>query len=755
MLWLGPPWLSLVLRPTLPLTSASTSHPFHARAARVSQICLQASEDDAKAKWLAKQEASVPWSAKGDGGGGGSGSASTRGVANGQSADDGQRASSSSGLQQETISADLGWVHQGSPPPVAPAGAFQSGFGFSTPSRRNDYEAYIATEYGAESPAPGREAEYEAYQKMMSQYPQQATAGGGGGNSRPTIDEERRSRSPGLSNNFYEISTSDFRTPYGMPKGSASPMPELEEPQMPQMEFGAESPAPGREAEFAAYQAQYGGQGAAQGGGGYSPPPPPPIDEERRSRSPGLAKNFYDIPMSDFKTPYGMPAGSGAPAPMEEEPQMPQVEFGAESPAPGREAEYAAWKAQNGGQGAAQGGGGYSPPPPPPIDEERRSRSPGLAKNFYDIPMSDFKTPYGMPAGSGAPAPMEEEPQMPQVEFGAQSAAPGREAEYEAYNRRPNSPPPLGDGSPIAGREQEQASAPMKGGLPYAPPPIDTERRNRSPGLQHNFYDVSTADFKTPYGIPPSTAPPAAPEPPEGEFGAQSPWVPEREKEHAALQSGGERPSKQPRRGGGDSASKSSTGADEDDEDEDEVNEAEAAAAEALAEALRASLLEAEACARSLADLSFDLAEELQDTALACADRPGESVAVLREAAQTLVEMNEALAAAHTSVKEADANVTATLARDKEVQKAVANAKAAAKQREVAKDSVHEATKSVDKIPDLELFPKSARSHMETALKECKEQLVMAEKELAAANDEVEKRDRELRELAERIRAGL
>ena len=665
MLWLGPPWLSLVLRPTLPLTSASTSHPFHARAARVSQICLQASEDDAKAKWLAKQEASVPWSAKGDGGGGGSGSASTRGVANGQSADDGQRASSSSGLQQETISADLGWVHQGSPPPVAPAGAFQSGFGFSTPSRRNDYEAYIATEYGAESPAPGREAEYEAYQKMMSQYPQQATAGGGGGNSRPTIDEERRSRSPGLSNNFYEISTSDFRTPYGMPKGSASPMPELEEPQMPQVEFGAESPAPGREAEFAAYQAQYGGQGAAQGSGG------------------------------------------------------------------------------------------YSPPPPPPIDEERRSRSPGMAKNFYDIPTSDFKTPYGMPAGSGAPAPMEEEPQMPQVEFGAQSAAPGREAEYEAYNRRPNSPPPLGDGSPIAGREQEQASAPMKGGLPYAPPPIDTERRNRSPGLQHNFYDVSTADFKTPYGIPPSTAPPAAPEPPEGEFGAQSPWVPEREKEHAALQSGGERPSKQPRRGGGDSASKSSTGADEDDEDEDEVNEAEAAAAEALAEALRASLLEAEACARSLADLSFDLAEELQDTALACADRPGESVAVLREAAQTLVEMNEALAAAHTSVKEADANVTATLARDKEVQKAVANAKAAAKQREVAKDSVHEATKSVDKIPDLELFPKSARSHMETALKECKEQLVMAEKELAAANDEVEKRDRELRELAERIRAGL
>ena len=31
------------------------------------------------------------------------------------------------------------------------------------------------------------------------------------------------------------------------------------------------------------------------------------------------------------------------------------------------------------------------------------------------------------------------------------------------------------------------------------PPPIDSERRSRSPGLQHNFYDMDISDFKKPY----------------------------------------------------------------------------------------------------------------------------------------------------------------------------------------------------------------------------------------------------------------
>ena len=44
-------------------------------------------------------------------------------------------------------------------------------------------------------------------------------------NNGPPIDEERRSRSPGLQNNFYEISTADFKRPHGMPRGVAAPPP--------------------------------------------------------------------------------------------------------------------------------------------------------------------------------------------------------------------------------------------------------------------------------------------------------------------------------------------------------------------------------------------------------------------------------------------------------------------------------------------------------------------------------------------------
>eukprot|EP00966_Prymnesium_polylepis_P099266 2298906-Prymnesium_polylepis.1 len=71
------------------------------------------------------------------------------------------------------------------------------------------------TQFGAESPMPGKEAEYEAWM---------AQGGGMGGSVGPTsppppIDQERRNRSPGLKNNFYEISTADFKRPYGMRGG--------------------------------------------------------------------------------------------------------------------------------------------------------------------------------------------------------------------------------------------------------------------------------------------------------------------------------------------------------------------------------------------------------------------------------------------------------------------------------------------------------------------------------------------------------
>eukprot|EP00966_Prymnesium_polylepis_P008460 195067-Prymnesium_polylepis.1 len=42
----------------------------------------------------------------------------------------------------------------------------------------------------------------------------------------------------------------------------------------------------------------------------------------------------------------------------------------------------------------------------PRIDEERRTRSPGLQNNFYDVPMDDFRRPHPMAGASAPPAPV-------------------------------------------------------------------------------------------------------------------------------------------------------------------------------------------------------------------------------------------------------------------------------------------------------------------------------------------------------------
>ena len=59
------------------------------------------------------------------------------------------------------------------------------------------------------------------------------------------------------------------------------------------------------------------------------------------------------------------------------------------------------------------------------------------------------------------------------------------------------------DGRIIGAGSAEDAPAGMQaeGAASLAPPPpIDDDRRSRSPGLQNNFYDTSTADFKRPHG---------------------------------------------------------------------------------------------------------------------------------------------------------------------------------------------------------------------------------------------------------------
>ena len=269
---------------------------------------------------------------------------------------------------------------------------------------------------------------------------------------------------------------------------------------------------------------------------------PPPIDQDRRSRSPGLSRNFYEIPTADFKRPHGV-RGPLPPDPPPPAAAPPPMAFGAESPAPGREREYQAYQAAQGGAGQSMGGASSFTPPassftPPPIDQERRNRSPGLSRNFYEISTSDFKRPHGMrgPMPPEAPPPSAAAPPMT---FGAPAPAPafpgmGGPIPGQNYQvERATSYQPGGPG-------QSMGAFPSGAFPSFTPPPVDEDRRNRSPGMQRNFYDVPTSDFKRPHGMmgqtpqPPAAleAPPAAanygaqPTNAPSQYGATSPTAP-------------------------------------------------------------------------------------------------------------------------------------------------------------------------------------------------------------------------------------
>lgn len=89
-----------------------------------------------------------------------------------------------------------------------------SGYGANGISTSSDYGASTGDGYGAEMGAYGSSSGggNGAYSSSGNgQY------GGGGGSLR--IDDERRSRSPGLANNFYEQPISDFKRPYSGSSG--------------------------------------------------------------------------------------------------------------------------------------------------------------------------------------------------------------------------------------------------------------------------------------------------------------------------------------------------------------------------------------------------------------------------------------------------------------------------------------------------------------------------------------------------------
>jgi len=109
---------------------------------------------------------------------------------------------------------------------------------------------------------------------------------------------------------------------------------------------------------------------------------------------------------------------------------------------------------------------------------------------------ADFKRPHGIARGAAPPAPAAASPAAgaglsnevfdpsDQSGYGEESPMPGREKEY--YARKAEAAKPAA----------ETALPPARGKAPH----IDSDRRDRSPGLQNNFFDTSTADFKRPHG---------------------------------------------------------------------------------------------------------------------------------------------------------------------------------------------------------------------------------------------------------------
>ena len=100
------------------------------------------------------------------------------------------------------------------------------------------------------------------------------------------------------------------------------------------------------------------------------------------------ASDFFASPMaSQGETRDASPPSKGAASEL--------YSIGAETPMPGREREYRDFKAQ-GGSTAGPGGARGPAYDPPPIDEDRRSKSPGMQRNFEAGSTADFKRPYGM-----------------------------------------------------------------------------------------------------------------------------------------------------------------------------------------------------------------------------------------------------------------------------------------------------------------------------------------------------------------------
>ena len=140
-------------------------------------------------------------------------------------------------------------------PPTQPQGAgsrygavnsqgFNGGYQFgTTPAMANIPNMKNLFTIGEETPIKGREKEYEEFKEAVGNDVAAEAGGdgmgGGGGGGGPTapppkLDEDRLNRSPGISKNFFDVSTADFKKPFGMrgpmPGSNPNPQPPPQQP---------------------------------------------------------------------------------------------------------------------------------------------------------------------------------------------------------------------------------------------------------------------------------------------------------------------------------------------------------------------------------------------------------------------------------------------------------------------------------------------------------------------------------------------
>merc|ERR1719316_797550 len=197
----------------------------------------------------------------------------------------------------------------------------------------------------------------------------------------------------------------------------------------------------------------------------------PPVDEERRSKSPGIERNFYDVPQADFKMPHGasMEAYPPTPAPAPEVGfgTVPRSQYGGNQP-PGTDPRV--------GRGWSIGASQWQAPP----GFGAESPVPGREKEYEAMKLelaSEMDSLADDVAGTVAP-PVENRAAQPEWQappgFGAESAEPGREKEYEAM-KAGRTGPAESAGADAAGTEAAPTAEDHAAGEENAAPAATSE----------------------------------------------------------------------------------------------------------------------------------------------------------------------------------------------------------------------------------------------------------------------------------------